>query len=123
VSRDFGLLWLCRRCEAAYVTLPVLRRLLGAHVARELCNPDRPAPASPVACPFCRTTPVQAACSFGADRVRLLFCRACHAARLERATLEAIQVRVPSAADEARRQADARARVALLALVHGLERV
>lgn len=122
VSREFGLLWLCPPCEAAYATIPVLRRLIGPHVARDLCSPEDSGPVDSLACPFCGAKPVQTSCGFDGARIRVPFCRLCHAARLERGVLEAILVPLRTPAEDALRRADAQVRVALLGLLQQLER-
>jgi Zn-finger nucleic acid-binding protein len=122
VTRPFGLLWACPHCAAAYATFPVLRKLLPEDVdIQELHRSASRLPAISLACPFCRHPQVQVALSFDQHEFLPLYCRVCRALRLDRAVLEAIQVRVQSLEDAALRQSEARQKVALLSLIRSLE--
>ncbi len=124
IARPFGLLWVCTDCEAAYLTLPVLRRLLPDTIQIKHLHPSsHGSPPDGATCPFCGHPQVLAAVSFDYDEFRLPYCRICCAFRLNRAALKAIPIPVVSQETKAVRQIEARQKVALASLIRSLETV
>ena len=120
--RDFGMLWLCDECVAAFVTLPVLRRLAPS-LAEELRSMPAPVEEGPrLACPFCAGRLLQRSLmAFGPER-RLLACPRCRAVRLDRSALRSILVRARTEQSEALKRSEAQSKLALLQLIRSLER-
>jgi len=123
-QREFGMVWLCDECLAAFVTWPVLRRLAPS-LGEEL--KQRPSPGVDegprLACPFCAGRLFQRLVTALGPERRLLACHRCRAVRLDRSALRSIFVRARTEQSEALKRSEVQSRLVLLQLIRSLERV